>query len=35
MQHATNFMAECVHSNTVVKTKAFMYLPGMNSTNIK
>jgi len=34
-QHETNSMAKCVHPNTVVKlkAKAFLYLPGMDSTN--
>jgi len=35
MQHATNYMAKCVHPNTVIETKAFLYLPGMDSSNMK
>ena len=28
-------MAKCVHPNTVVKTKAFLYLPSMSFINMK
>jgi len=28
-------MAKYVHANIVVKTKAFLYLPGIDSTNMK
>jgi len=31
-QHARNCMAKCIHPNTVVKIKTFLYLPGMDST---
>jgi len=35
MQHATNYKAKCVHPHTVIETEAFLYLPGMGSSNIK
>jgi len=35
MQPATNCMAKCIHPNTVVKAKAFLCLPSMDSTNVK
>jgi len=35
MKHTKNCMAKCVHSNTAVITKALLYLPGMDSTNMK
>jgi len=35
--YATNCMAKCIHPNTVVELKieAFLYLYGMDSTNMK
>jgi len=32
--YATNYMAKYVYPNTVVKTKTFLYLPGMDFINI-
>jgi len=35
--YATNSMAKCIHPITVVKItkKSFLYLPGMDSSNMK